>query len=424
MYVCEKFLCHRSKYYFEVIDDPSVLRRGDHIGWYRPLAYWHHAIVIRQYIDHITVVGYTVNNKDDNPCGRVTEQHYQHRSMSSLLRGSLYRITRDDSYTNEYAALRAERAVGQQKYDLFEQNCEHIAIWCKTGLHRSDNLHRCFTSFGKVALAVFLRAVVLAVLLLLQICDLSHDNTAPAADQLTLERSVDIAYFALIAVGFTAYSVYHDFAKIKPLVELSGRELHDDCVESCRRNCTGQVFGCCCHRYPSCRRALCCTCFVACFCCSLCEGTCSLCAGRLRMCSVPCCGRPVVPVIRLVVRSLVRELIAASGPLSVVWFTDDIVSYFAGQHVIVSGNEVVNRAAIILLAIVVASLVSYPVGILVSRCVVAACEPCCCPCIRPSKQAHQIKRGESANQLCPVHDQVVSIPAPVVDYHVTSVPVG
>jgi len=67
-------------------------------------------------------------------------KEYKHTSMASLLRGTVYRINYDDCYTNEYAALRAQRTVGEEKYDFFEQNCEHAAKWCKTGLHGSHQL--------------------------------------------------------------------------------------------------------------------------------------------------------------------------------------------------------------------------------------------------------------------------------------------
>jgi len=398
-----------------MIRDPSVLRRGDHIGWYRPLAYWHHAVVTGQSDEHITVVCYTVNNDDDNPCARVTQQQYQHCTMSSVLRGSVYRITHDDSYTNEYAALRAEKAVGRETYDFFEQNCEHSATWCKTGLYSSDQLHSCFISFCKVALALFLKAIVIAMLLLVQVCKLTHDDSGAAADQLTVERSVNIAYFTLIITIFTTYSIYKDFNKLKPLTELSGHEVDDCCKESCRRHCTNQVFRCCCHTHPRCSRLLWFTCLVACFCCSFCQAICSLCASKLQLCSVPCCGRPVMTVVRIIVRSLVRELVAASGPFLVVWFSNDIVSYFT-----VSSNAVVNRAIVIVIAIILASLIAHPVGMLLSRWVEATCEAYCCPCIRPSKRAHR----ESFSQSCPVHDHVVSIAAPSVDYHITSIPVG
>jgi hypothetical protein len=39
---------------------------------------------------------------------------------------------------------RAESRLGEQRYDLFFNNCEHFATWCKTGRSESAQL----TSFG------------------------------------------------------------------------------------------------------------------------------------------------------------------------------------------------------------------------------------------------------------------------------------
>ena len=35
---------------------------------------------------------------------------------------------------------RARAMIGKGDYDLFEHNCEHFAIWCKTGLLESTQL--------------------------------------------------------------------------------------------------------------------------------------------------------------------------------------------------------------------------------------------------------------------------------------------
>jgi len=97
--------------------------------------------------------------------------------------GTVYRIVHDDCYTDDYTALRAQRSVGEEKYDFFEQNCEHSATWCKTGLPSSDQLQSCCTSVGKVAFAIFLRAVMLAVLWLLQISNVVEDSSSVPADR-------------------------------------------------------------------------------------------------------------------------------------------------------------------------------------------------------------------------------------------------
>ena len=58
---------------------------------------------------------------------------------------------------------RAMGRLGEQRYNLLFNNCEHFAHWCKTGRHRSsqveDWLHT--SSLGALALGQFLPAAVL-----------------------------------------------------------------------------------------------------------------------------------------------------------------------------------------------------------------------------------------------------------------------
>ena len=58
---------------------------------------------------------------------------------------------------------RAMGRIGEQRYNLLFNNCEHFAHWCKTGRHRSaqveDWLHT--GSLGALALGQFVPAAVL-----------------------------------------------------------------------------------------------------------------------------------------------------------------------------------------------------------------------------------------------------------------------
>lgn len=403
--------CRKARYYFERITDPAVLVCGDHIGWFRSIGYWHHAIVTRQSADRVAVVGYTIRN-NDSPCAKITEDEYEHRSLSGLIRGSVYRITYDDCYTNDYTALRAVRTVGEEKYDFFEQNCEHSVVWCKTGLHSSDQLESGIMSLGKIALGVLLRAAVLSVLWLLQLCRLADDG----AGGLWTERGVNVAYVALIVAVFSTYSIYKHIAQIKSNARPSHREPRDDWMESCRKECTNGFFRCCCRAEPSCSRLTCSVCFVSCFCCSLCQASCSLCAEKMRMCSAPCGGRQSSAVVSLFVRVLIREIVAASGAFLVVWFVDDVVAFFEGRDVIVSDDAFVNRAVIVIVAIMIASLVAYPIGVVLGRWAQGLIECCCCD-YQPPYRAHD----QCVKPPCPVHDEIMHIPDTSTEYHMTSI---
>ena len=71
---CERYLstiCRHSRCRYEAINDPSVLRPGDHVSWHRPYLIWHHAVVTEQdpVGKEITVHEYTISG--DGPYAAV-----------------------------------------------------------------------------------------------------------------------------------------------------------------------------------------------------------------------------------------------------------------------------------------------------------------------------------------------------------------
>lgn len=91
---------------------------------------------------------------------------------------------------------RAMGRIGEQRYNLLFNNCEHFAHWCKTGRHRSaqveDWLHT--GSLGALALGQFVPAAVLtgARVLLRQGQSLA-ETLATALDPEQLDRGRDLA---------------------------------------------------------------------------------------------------------------------------------------------------------------------------------------------------------------------------------------
>jgi hypothetical protein len=87
---------------------------------------------------------------------------------------------------------RAMGRLGEQRYNLLFNNCEHFAHWCKTGRHRSaqveDWLHT--TSVGALALGQFMPAALLTGVRVLLRQGLSLD-----ADQ--IERGRELALRSL-----------------------------------------------------------------------------------------------------------------------------------------------------------------------------------------------------------------------------------
>lgn len=48
---------------------------------------------------------------------------------------------------------RASVALGSSGYDLFQNNCEHFATWCKTGRHESRQVKRLLAAIGTAFVA-------------------------------------------------------------------------------------------------------------------------------------------------------------------------------------------------------------------------------------------------------------------------------
>ena len=51
-------------------------------------------------------------------------------------------------YSPQETIERAKSRLGERGYDLLFDNCEHFAIWCKTGLSRSTQIERVIDLFG------------------------------------------------------------------------------------------------------------------------------------------------------------------------------------------------------------------------------------------------------------------------------------
>lgn len=253
--------CHHTRFYYEEIDESKTLQRGDHISWHRNLAYWHHAIVTHTNGRKITVAHY----------GRDGRSVTFHESMknrkdmaASCLHGTPYRITYDDCYTAEYAALRAEKRLSEKHYNVLNRNCEHYSHWCKTGLSKSDQIVTCFSFVAKSILTFGLRVFNMVLLIVFQVIHESRERMRNETDRKAFERFEHIitsTYILLVFLLFLVYSMYTKCKRLKPT--------------SANRSCCYRPFG-------------------------------------------AACG--------LTVRVVVRELFAASGPFLLIWFEDRLLS--------------------------------------------------------------------------------------------------
>ncbi len=78
-------------------------------------------------------------------------------------------VEHQNSSTAGVTLRRAMGRIGEQKYNLLFNNCEHFANWCKTGLHRSLQMEEWLqtSSMGALALGQLMPAALLGGLRLL-----------------------------------------------------------------------------------------------------------------------------------------------------------------------------------------------------------------------------------------------------------------
>lgn len=126
-------------------------RPGDHIAFHRRCgAYWHHAIV--EWIDterkEINVIEYSNTAKEflNHNCSPPT---ITGMSIAKVVRGkyklqneTVYLMKHERCLDPECVVLRAQSMLGDEKYHPLYNNCEHFAMWCKTGDSFSDQVNK------------------------------------------------------------------------------------------------------------------------------------------------------------------------------------------------------------------------------------------------------------------------------------------
>ncbi|MEM0980776.1 MAG: lecithin retinol acyltransferase family protein [Cyanobacteria bacterium P01_H01_bin.58] len=82
-------------------------------------------------------------------CGDRTVIHYQKKDIATVSRTSFETFARGGrifvkhqptAFLPPIVVQRAEGRLGEQRYDLLTNNCEHFATWCKTGRQDSEQL--------------------------------------------------------------------------------------------------------------------------------------------------------------------------------------------------------------------------------------------------------------------------------------------
>ena len=122
------------------------IRRGDHICFPRP-AYWHHAIVetadklkgevgVIEYSNSATQFIQDNSSPPKNPGLAVVV-----RRKFKLENESVYVIQHVRCFDPETVVSRAKSKLRERKYNPVTNNCEHFALWCKTGISSSEQVN-------------------------------------------------------------------------------------------------------------------------------------------------------------------------------------------------------------------------------------------------------------------------------------------
>ncbi len=118
------------------------MARGDQIYAYREIAgvpYEHHGIDCGDG----SVIHYS----------KTGEAQVTRTSKESFARGSaVYTQRVSTAFIPEFVVERAESRLGERQYDLFFNNCEHFADWCKTGGGKCTQLDNFGLRFSQIKL--------------------------------------------------------------------------------------------------------------------------------------------------------------------------------------------------------------------------------------------------------------------------------
>lgn len=129
---------------------------GDHIAFHRHCgSYWHHAIIeeihsetgtldIIEYSN--TVEGFWSDNfgsGDSSNSSPLRIARVMRRSWRPNFQGDhVYLLVHTDCSDPAIVINRARSRLGNANYSPIENNCEHFAMWCKTGKQSSDQIKK------------------------------------------------------------------------------------------------------------------------------------------------------------------------------------------------------------------------------------------------------------------------------------------
>jgi len=339
--ICQKSTdttCSNAKWWKRRIYDETELRVGDHICWQRPCTTWHHAIVTAK--NPTKVIHY-----DGELAVRETQLSDAHRqSRCCKFYNNLYRINHTDSYNADYTVLRARKMLGEEMYNMLEQNCEHFSSWCKTGSTKSNQVNIWTSLGGRVAATIILRVIALRILfeihLLHEISEqMCQGNRTVTKDSCVIYETVERVLTSVYIVVATMIFVIH-------LVVTSGQlpsgdpgsenNDHYNLCPCCPRNCSEVHYcsECCQSSYDWCLR--CCYCLGRMFSVLCCRAVqCLFCITWCRhigCCPCTCCRRPGKLACGVFWRIFIREVPGMVATIVIVVLEENVGQWLGIQQ--------------------------------------------------------------------------------------------
>ena len=108
----------------------EVLRPGDHLYyiWNKPIVFEHHGI----YIGCNKIIHYFNGEIKDSTLEEFAAGCIVRKAPDLYIHGTPRRLV-GRRYVPESVVDNAISKVGEKKYNLLTNNCEHFASWCRTG---------------------------------------------------------------------------------------------------------------------------------------------------------------------------------------------------------------------------------------------------------------------------------------------------
>ena len=132
------------------------VKSGDHICFNRKF-YWHHAIVesVDKLNGEVSVIEYSNAAKQfsrDNSTPPKNPGWAEVVRRNFKLQDDPFNVIKHDRcYDPENVVSRATDRLGERNYRPTTNNCEHFALWCKTGISSSQQVNNITDAFQVAA---------------------------------------------------------------------------------------------------------------------------------------------------------------------------------------------------------------------------------------------------------------------------------